>query len=126
MADQGPKGLSRILKATGYSFQGLKAAYIHEAAFRQEVWLAIILLPLGFWLGQSGVEKGLLVSVIFLVLLMELMNSAIEAVVDRIGSEHHELAGRAKDIGSAAVFISLLAVLTIWGIILIPRFLPTI
>ncbi len=126
MADQGPKGLGRILKATGYSFQGLKAAYIHEAAFRQEVWLAVILLPLGFWLGQSGVEKGLLVSVIFLVLLMELMNSAIEAVVDRIGSEHHDLAGRAKDIGSAAVFISLLAVLTIWGIILIPRFLSTI
>ena len=126
MADQGPKGLSRIFKATGYSFQGLKAAYIHEAAFRQEVWLAVILLPLGFWLGQSDVEKALLVSVIFLVLLMELMNSAIEAVVDRFGSEHHELAGRAKDIGSAAVFISLLAVLTIWGIILIPRFLPTI
>ena len=126
MADQGPQGLSRIIKATGYSLKGLRAAYINEAAFRQEIWLAVILVPLGFWLGETGVEKALLIGVILLVLLMELINSAIEAIVDRIGPEQHELAGRAKDIGSAAVFIALLNVLIVWGLILLPRYLPPV
>jgi len=122
MADQGPQGISRIIRAFGYSLQGLKAAYRHEAAFRQETWLAVFLVPTGFWLGQTPVEQGLLVGVVLMVLIVELLNSAIEAIVDRIGPEQHELAGRAKDIGSAAVFISLTTVLIVWGVILRPYF----
>ena len=123
MADQGTQGLTRIIKAAGYSLQGLKAAYINEAAFRQEVWLSIVLVPAGLWLGQSPLEQALLVSVIFLVLMMELLNSAIEAIVDRAGTEPNELAGRAKDIGSAAVFVALLLSVFVWAIILLPRYI---
>ena len=123
MADQGSKGLTRIIKATGYSLQGLKAAYVNEAAFRQEIWLSIILIPSGLWLGQSPLEKAVLVSVVLLVLMMELLNSAIEAIVDRAGTEHNELAGRAKDIGSAVVFIALLLTVFVWAMILLPRYI---
>ncbi|MCW8964148.1 MAG: diacylglycerol kinase [Gammaproteobacteria bacterium] len=124
MADQGPQGIERIIKAFGYSLKGFKAAYRYEAAFRQELALSIIMVPLGFWLGQTPIEQVLLVGVVLMVLVVELLNTAVEAVVDRIGSEHHELAGRAKDIGSAAVFLSLTTVVIVWGVILQPYFLP--
>ena len=124
MADQGPQGIERIIKAFGYSLKGFKAAYQYEAAFRQELALSIIMVPLGFWLGQTPLEQALLVGVVLMVLVVELLNTAVEAIVDRIGPEHHELAGRAKDIGSAAVFLSLTIVVIVWGVILQPYFLP--
>ena len=98
--------------------QGIKAAFVNEAAFRQELILALILLPLAIWLGETGLEKAVLISSLLLVLIVELMNSGIEAIVDRIGSERHELSGRAKDIGSAAVLISLINVVAVWGLVL--------
>ncbi|PTR25514.1 diacylglycerol kinase [Luteibacter sp. OK325] len=102
--------------------KGLKACYQHEASFRLEVYLAVILVPLGFWLGQGGVEKILLVTFPILVLAAELLNSAIEAVVDLVSPEFHELAGRAKDMGSAAVFFLLLMIGVSWALILIPHY----
>jgi diacylglycerol kinase (ATP) len=114
----GRTGLTRVLHATRYSWQGLSAAFKHEAAFRQELALAIILTPLAIWLTTDAVELGLLIGSLLLVLVVELINSAIEAIVDRFGDEIHELSGRAKDIGSAAVFISLLNVALIWGLLL--------
>ncbi|QIW15815.1 diacylglycerol kinase [Pasteurellaceae bacterium RH1A] len=107
MKPENKADFQRVIRATGYSMQGLKAAYIHEAAFRQEVWCALILVPLGLFLGDGAVEKVLLVGSVLLVLLAELLNSAVEAVVDRFGKEIHELSGRAKDIGSAAVFMAM-------------------
>ena len=100
-------GLTHLLHSTRYSLKGLTAAFRHEAAFRQEVFLCALLLPLAVWLGQSVAEVLLLVGSCVLVLVAELLNSAIENVVDRIGTEHHELSGRAKDIGSAAVMLAL-------------------
>ncbi|WP_169713009.1 diacylglycerol kinase [Oceanisphaera profunda] len=97
--------------------QGLKAAYRHEAAFRQECWLVIILLPVALLWPVSLIAKILLISSLMLVLIVELFNSALEAVVDRIGPEYHELSGRAKDIGSAAVLLALLLVLITWGLV---------
>ena len=114
----GKTGLARIIAAGGYSWQGLTAAYQHEAAFRQELLLAIILIPLSFWLGDNALEYALMISSLFIVLIVEIINSAIEAVVDRAGSEHHELAGRAKDMGSAAVFLALANVIIIWALLL--------
>lgn len=108
----------RVLRATYYSMKGLKAAYIHEAAFRQELWCAIILFPLALILGETNIEKALLVGTIFIVLITELLNSAVESVVDRIGSDFHKLSGRAKDIGSAAVFMSMLLLLITWILVL--------
>lgn len=107
-------GLKRIILAAGYSISGFKAAFQHEAAFRQELLLTIILIPLACWLNVAALERVLMISVLFLVLIVELLNSAIEAIVDRIGPEHHELSGRAKDLGSAAVLISLLLTGYIW------------
>lgn len=118
MADSGNTGIRRILKATVYSWQGLKASYQNEEAFRQELMLAIVMVPLGFYLGEGVVEKLLLVVSVLLLLLVEVMNSAIEAVVDRFGSEIHELSGRAKDMGSAAVFIAIAIVVLTWLLIL--------
>lgn len=115
----GEIGIKRILNATGYSWLGLKATYRHEAAFRQELGLLCVLFPLALWLGEGGLEYALLIGSCLLVLIVELLNSAIEAVVDRIGSEHHELSGRAKDIGSAAVFVALLNVLFVWFFVLV-------
>jgi len=123
MASQGPKGLDRIIKAFGYSLKGFHAAFANEAAFRQELALAVVMVPAGFWFGQTPVEKALLVGVVLMVLVVELLNSAVETLVDRVGTEHHELAGRAKDMGSAAVFLSLTVVLVVWGLILLPQFL---
>ncbi|MDO9041146.1 MAG: diacylglycerol kinase [Desulfocapsaceae bacterium] len=111
-------GLRRVINATGYSLCGLKSAWQTEAAFRQEVLLMAIMLPLAFLLGKNGVERALLISVCLVVLVAELLNSAIEAVVDRIGLEHHPLAGAAKDLGSAAVFVSLVMVVMVWGLVL--------
>ena len=110
----GKKGIARIIAATGYSFQGFRAAWRNEAAFRQELVLAIIFLPAAFWLGETLTHQLLLVMSCALVVLAELLNSAIEAVVDRIGEEQHELSGRAKDIGSAAVFVTLTLFVVMW------------
>lgn len=118
MSSQGNTGLERLFKAFGYSMQGLASAFKNEAAFRQETVLALVLIPLGIYLGETGLEKALLVSVIILVLLVELINSGMEAVVDRFGGEHHELSGRAKDVASAAVLMALINVLIVWGFIL--------
>jgi diacylglycerol kinase (ATP) len=111
-------GLSRLLNATKYALAGLKAAYMHEAAIRQEVALMVVLVPLGLYLGADAVEKVLLVGVVVQVLIVELLNSAVEAAVDHTSLAKHELAARAKDIGGAAVFVSLLLVALVWGLIL--------
>jgi len=113
------RGFLRFIEAAKYSSQGLKAAYHHEEAFRQEVWLAVLLLPLAFYFAANGIELALLLGSLILVLIVELLNSAIEAVVDRIGTEKHELSGRAKDIASAAVSFSLLNVAIIWACIIL-------
>lgn len=115
-------GFTHLIHSTQYSIKGLRAAFVHEAAFRQEVALCLILFPVAFFLGETLVERLLLMGCCVLVLVAELMNSAIEAVVDRIGPEHHELSGRAKDIGSAAVFIALVFAGVTWGSILMSRF----
>jgi diacylglycerol kinase (ATP) len=111
-------GLERIAKALGYSIQGLKSAYKSEAAIRQETWLMIILIPLGFYLGQTNIERVLLVGVTVLVFIVELLNSAVEAAVDHTSIDHHALAARAKDIGSAAVLIAILLFMFVWGLVL--------
>ncbi|MFD0739969.1 diacylglycerol kinase [Lysobacter koreensis] len=118
-----PRGPRRIFKAAGWSIQGLRAAWLHESSFRLEVYLFAVLAPLGWWLAQTPVERVLLVGSMLLVLSIELLNSAVEAVIGRYGDEHHELAGRAKDMGSAAVFVLMMNVLLTWGAILGPRWL---
>ena len=115
MAKPGATGVTRIINATGFSMKGLKSAWINEAAFRQELVLVLALMPLAGWLGNSLNEILLLICISWLVVIVEVLNSAIEAVVDRIGSEHHELSGRAKDLGSAAVFIALALNALVWG-----------
>ena len=116
-----PRRPGRILKATQWSLQGLRAAWLHESSFRLEVYLLVVLGPLGLWLGANGVERALLVGSCLLVLSVELLNSAVDAVIERYGAEFHELAGRAKDMGSAAVFVVMLNVVLTWGLILAPR-----
>ena len=118
MAYSGNTGLKRIMMAGLYSWQGFKACYRKEEAFRQETWLALVLIPLALWLGDNGIQLAMMIGSVVLVLIVEILNSAIEAVVDRIGSEHHKLSGRAKDMGSAAVLLSLLNVLVVWGLVL--------
>ena len=118
-----PRRPGRILKATQWSLQGLRAAWLHESSFRLEVYLFIILGPAGWLLGETGVERALLIGSCLLVMAMELMNSSMEAVIERYGAEHHELAGRAKDMGSAAVFVLMLNVILVWVLILGPRYL---
>ena len=115
MAKPGNTGLYRIFKATGYSLKGLQSAWKNEAAFRQELMLMLVLSPLAFWLGEGLAQQLLLMIVAWLVVIVEILNSGIEAVVDRIGSEHHELSGRAKDLGSAAVFLCLTLTIVVWG-----------
>lgn len=114
----GATGLKRIINATGYSLQGLKAAWINEAAFRQESILLVVMTIVSFLMPVTKVERLMMIGSLFIVVIVELINSAIEAVVDRIGPEHHELSGRAKDIGSAAVFVALALVVITWGSIL--------
>lgn len=118
-----PRGPARILKATVWSLQGLKAAWLHESSFRLEVCLFVLLAPLALWLGSSGIERAILLGSMLLVLGVELLNSSIEALIERYGPEHHELAGRAKDMGSAAVMVMMLNVVACWGLILGPRLL---
>ncbi|WP_334177567.1 diacylglycerol kinase [Pseudoxanthomonas sp.] len=118
-----PRGPGRILKAAVWSFQGLRAAWVHESSFRLEVYLLVVMAPLALWLGGSGLERALLIGSCLLVLAAELLNSAVEAVIERYGPEHHELAGRAKDMGSAAVFVLMMNVLLCWGLVLVPRYL---
>jgi diacylglycerol kinase (ATP) len=110
--------LGRVWRAAGYSAAGFRAALKNEAAFRQELALFVVLAPLGWWLGRDGVERSLLVGSLMLVLLVELLNSAIEAVVNRVGRDPHELSGQAKDIASAAVFVSLILVVVVWALVL--------
>ena len=116
-----PRGLLRVMRAVGASANGLVGAFREEAAFRQELALATLVIPLALWLGHSGVERALLIAPMLLVLIVELLNSAIEATVDRIGFERHQLAGLAKDIGSAAVFMSFVLLITVWLLVLLGR-----
>ncbi|MCV2355054.1 diacylglycerol kinase [Paucibacter sp. B2R-40] len=119
---KGKTGLARILHATGYSLAGLRAAYTGESAFRQEVWLLVIATPAAFWLGQGWVQTALLLGSLMLVLIVELLNSGIEAAIDRVSFELHDLSKRAKDLASAAVLLSLLLSAGIWGAALWQRF----
>jgi len=123
MPKPGKTGIARIIDAFGYSMQGLKAAFINEAAFRQELLLCVVFVPVGLWLGVDGVERALLIGSLLLVLMVELLNSAVEAIVDRVDTDWSPLAGRAKDIGSAAVFISLLNAGAIWILVLADHYL---
>ena len=116
-----PRGVTRVLRALSSSVQGLVGAFRDEAAFRQELGLSVIVIPLGLWLGHSGVERALLIGPMLLILIVELLNSAIEATVDRIGFERHQLAGLAKDIGSAAVFMSFVLLTAVWLLVLLGR-----
>ena len=111
---KGRTGLDRVLKAAGHSLNGLKLAYTGESAFRQETWLAVVMLPASFWLGRNWLEVVALAGTVFLVLIVELLNSSIEAVVDRVSFELHDLSKRAKDIASAAVFMSLMLCAAVW------------
>jgi len=116
-----PRGLLRVMRALGASVHGLVGAFREEAAFRQELALATLVIPLALWLGHNGVERALLIAPMLLILIVELLNSAIEATVDRIGFERHKLAGLAKDIGSAAVFMSFVLLTTMWLLVLLGR-----
>jgi len=116
-----PRGPAGVLKALRWSLQGLSAAWRMESSFRLEVYLFVLLAPLALWLGGSGVERALLLGCLMLVLAAELVNSAIEAVVDRMGPERNEFAGRAKDLGSAVVFVLMLNVIACWALVLLPR-----
>jgi len=115
-------GLRRIWNAAIYSVYGIRAAWKHEAAFRQELVLCLLLVPAAFWVGVNATERALLIGSCLLVVVVELLNSAIEAAIDRIGGDLHTLSGRAKDMGSAAVFVSLLLVVLCWGLIIHERF----
>ncbi len=122
MGKPGNNGIRRIIRATRFSAQGLAHAWQHEAAFRQEIALTIVLIPAAIWLGRTGFERFILIVCCVFVLIVELRNSAIEAAIDRFGEEHHELSGRAKDLGSAAVFLSLIVVAATWGTVAYIRF----
>jgi diacylglycerol kinase (ATP) len=116
---KGKTGLARVINAAGYSWAGLQAAFRHEDAFRQEVFLLVVLVPLALYLGDTAIERVLMIGALLLVLIVELLNSAVEAAVDRISLEHHELIKRAKDMGSAAVMIALINVGVVWGLVLL-------
>lgn len=113
-----PTGLSRVIRAFGASYRGYRGAFLNEAAFRQELLVALVVIPLGLYLGKNGIERILLVAPMILVLIVELLNSAIEATVDRIGLEHHELSGLAKDLGSAAVLSAFMLLGLTWLLVL--------
>ena len=119
MGKRSGKGFGRLYQAFGWSMSGLKATFVHEAAFRQELFLCLVMVPLTFYFGRTGVEKALLLGSLFLILIVELLNSSIEAAIDRIGEEEHELSRRAKDMGSAAVFLSLLNAGVIWFLVIL-------
>lgn len=119
MAGSGVKGWDRIVQATLCSWKGLQAVFRYEEAFRQELFLLIVMSPVALWLGETGVERALLIGCLVFVLIVELLNSAVEAAIDRFGSEYHELSGRAKDMGSAAVMLSLTNAGIIWALIVL-------
>lgn len=119
---KGRTGLARVWHATGHSAAGLRAAYRHESAFRQEFWLAVLMIPASFWLGRDWIEVALLAGTVLVVLIVELLNSGIEAAIDRISLEHHDLSGRAKDYASAAVLLSLVLCAAVWLTALWQRF----
>ena len=119
---KGRTGFDRVLRAIGYSVAGLQGAYHGESAFRQEAWIAVVMLPLAFWVGRGWVEVGMLAGSVMLVLIVELLNSAVEAAIDRISFELHDLSKRAKDIGSAAVLLSILLCTGLWAGALWQRF----
>ena len=124
MADNDPRllrGPTQVLRALRWSLQGLVACWRHESSFRLECALFLVFAPLGLWLGNSGVERAMLVSCLLAVLGAEVMNSALEAAADRFGPERHELIGRAKDMGSAAVFVFMMNALLVWALLLVPR-----
>ena len=117
---KGKTGLRRLINAFGYSMEGLSAAYKNEDAFRQELRLALVLIPLAAYLGRTGMERAVMIACVFLVVIVELLNSSVEATVDRISLDHHLLAKRAKDIGSAAVLLSFLNLAVVWSLVLCP------
>lgn len=121
MGRQNTTGIKRLINAFGYSMLGFRACFKHEEAFRQEVFASFVLIPLALYLGDTGIEQALLLGSWLVVPLVELLNSAIENAIDRIGPEQHQLSGRAKDIGSAAVFIALLLCACVWMLVLLPR-----
>ena len=123
MANHNERGWKRVIYAFGFSMQGFRACFQAEEAFRQELFLLLFLVPLGLWLGETPVERTLLIGCLLMVLVVELLNSAIEANVDRVGLERHDLSARAKDIASAAVFMSMTLTVVTWGLILIPKWL---
>jgi diacylglycerol kinase (ATP) len=122
MGKPGATGLRRIINAAGYSMKGFKAALKYESAFRQELTLALVLTPAAFLLGDNITQYILLLGSLLIVLIVELLNSAVEAVVDRTGNDHHVLSGRAKDMGSAAVFVSLMNVFVVWGLVIFQNY----
>jgi diacylglycerol kinase (ATP) len=119
MSSGGNTGFRRILKSFVYSWRGLRAAFTHEEAFRQELVLVVLLVPLALWLGHDGVQRALLAASVMLVLIVELLNSAVEAAIDRFGGERHPLSARAKDMASAAVFLSFINAAVIWAVVLL-------
>ena len=123
MAKPGNTGIRRLINASVYSMQGLRYAFRKEAAFRQEIALTAVLAPAAFWLGRTPLEVALLIGVCLILLIVELINSAIEATIDRLGDERHALAGAAKDLGSAAVFVCLCLVALVWASVAWDRFL---
>jgi diacylglycerol kinase (ATP) len=122
MGQPGNSGLRRIVNATFYSLAGLRGAWRTEAAFRQECVAVVVLIPIAGWLGQTAVQRALLVSSCLFVLIVELLNTAIESVVDRVGTDHNALSGRAKDLGSAAVFTSIALAVLVWALMAWERF----
>ena len=126
MGKPGNTGLRRIINATFFSMAGLRAAWRDEAAFRQELLLSVVLIPTAFWVGRTAVERSLLIGSCLIVLIVELLNTGIANVVDRFGEERHRLSGQAKDMGSAAVFTSLMLTLVIWSLIAWERFGPAL
>ena len=123
MANHNVRGLRRILNAFGFSMAGFRACFRHEEAFRQEVYVLLVLVPLGIWLGEGPIERALLIGSLLIVPIVELLNSAVEANVDRVGLERHELSRRAKDLASAAVFLSIVLAVLVWALVLTPRWL---
>ncbi len=121
MASIEGRGPRQVIQALGYSMQGLRAAYRYESSFRLELYLFIALAPLGLWLGNTSIERALMVGSLLLVLTVELLNGAVEAIVDKTTPEYNELAGRSKDMGSAAVFLCMVNAVTVWALILLPR-----